>query len=342
MARTATGPTKTESKTMRAVAIAEPGGPEVLTVEERPVPQIGADEILVAVAAAGVNRPDVMQRKGHYPPPPGAPDIPGLEVSGLVAAVGAEVTRFKVGDEVVALVPGGGYAEYCAVHEGSALPLPKPLTLVEGAGIPETTFTVWHNVFERGGLRPGEWLLVHGGSSGIGTTAIQLAKAFGAFVVATAGSAAKCAAVKRLGADHAINYKTTDFVEATIEASLGHGADVILDMVGGDYLMRNATAAAPDGRIVQISTLAGPKTEIDLRQIMSKRLTLTGSTLRTRPPAFKAELARALEETVWPIIAKDRYKPVIDKIFPLEEVVEAHRRIDSGAHVGKIILTMAE
>ena len=333
---------ETHPATMRAVAIPEPGGPEVLTIEERSVPRVGEGEILVAVAAAGVNRPDVMQRQGHYPPPPGAPDIPGLEIAGVVEARGAGATRFKKGAEVIALVPGGGYAEYCVVHESTALPLPKPLTLVEGAGVPETTFTVWHNVFERGGLRPGEWLLVHGGSSGIGTTAIQLAKAFGAFVVATAGSDQKCKAIEQLGADHAINYKRTDFVEATIEASLGHGADVILDMVGGDYLQRNCAAAAPEGRIVQISTLAGAKTEIDLRQIMMKRLTLTGSTLRNRPIPFKAELARALEETVWPVIKKGRYKPVIDHVFPLGEVVEAHRRIDSGEHVGKIILTMVE
>ncbi len=328
--------------TMRAVTIPEPGGPEVLTIEDRPVPEVGEGEILVAVAAAGVNRPDVMQRKGNYPPPPGAPDIPGLEISGLVVASGEGATRFKEGDEVIALVPGGGYADYCVVDERIALPLPEPLTLVEGAGVPETTFTVWHNVFERGGLRPGEWLLVHGGASGIGTTAIQLAKAFGAFVVATAGTDQKCKAAKQLGADHAINYKTTDFVEATIEASLGHGADVIVDMVGGDYLMRNCAAAAPEGRIVQISTLAGAKTEIDLRHIMMKRLTLTGSTLRNRPVPFKAELARALEETVWPIVGMGRYKPVIDSVFPLEEVVEAHRRIDSGEHFGKIILTMAD
>ncbi len=333
---------ETHPATMRAVAIPEPGGPEVLTIEERSVPRVGEGEILVAVAAAGVNRPDVMQRQGHYPPPPGAPDIPGLEIAGVVEARGAGATRFKKGAEVIALVPGGGYAEYCVVHESTALPLPKPLTLVEGAGVPETTFTVWHNVFERGGLRPGEWLLVHGGSSGIGTTAIQLAKAFGAFVVATAGSDQKCKAIEQLGADHAINYKRTDFVEATIEASLGHGADVILDMVGGDYLQRNCAAAAPEGRIVQISTLAGAKTEVDLRQIMMKRLTLTGSTLRNRPIPFKAELARALEETVWPVIKKRRYKPVIDHVFPLGEVVEAHRRIDSGEHVGKIILTMVE
>jgi putative PIG3 family NAD(P)H quinone oxidoreductase len=337
MARTGTHPA-----TMRAVAIAEPGGPEVLEIEERPVPQVGAGEILVAVAAAGVNRPDVMQRKGQYPPPPGAPDIPGLEIAGRVAATGEGATRFRRGEEVIALVPGGGYAEYCVVDETVAMPLPKALTLVEGAGVPETTFTVWHNVFERGRLRPGEWLLVHGGASGIGTTAIQLAKAFGAFVIATAGTEQKCEAIRRLGADRAINYKSEDFVEAAIEASLGHGADLILDMVGGDYLKRNCAAAAPDGRIVQISTLAGPKTEIDLRQIMQKRLTLTGSTLRTRPIPFKAELARTLEETVWPIIEAGRYKPVIDRIFPLDQVVEAHRRIDSGEHFGKIILSMAE
>jgi putative PIG3 family NAD(P)H quinone oxidoreductase len=330
------------SATMRAVTIREPGGPDVLTIEERPVPTVAEDEVLIAVAAAGVNRPDVMQRKGLYPPPPGAPDIPGLEVSGVVARIGGAVTRFNVGDEVVALVPGGGYAEYCVSAEKTTLPLPEPLTLVEGGGIPETTFTVWHNVFERGGLRPGEWLLIHGGSSGIGTTAIQLAKAFGAFVIATAGSADKCAAIKRLGADAAVNYKSTDFVEAVKEATGGQGANVILDMVGGDYLGRNIAAAANDGRIVQISTLAGAQTSIDLRQIMAKRLALTGSTLRNRPLAFKAELALALRDTVWPIVKQGRYKPVIDKIFALDDVVEAHRRIDGGEHIGKIILTMTD
>jgi NADPH2:quinone reductase len=334
--------TMTVPATMRAIGIREPGGPEVLAVEERPVPKPGEGEILVAVAAAGVNRPDVMQRKGQYPPPPGASDVPGLEIAGLVAARGAGATRFKEGDSVVALVPGGGYAEFCTADESSALPLPQPLTLVEGAGIPETTFTVWHNVFERGGLRPGEWLLVHGGSSGIGTTAIQLAKAFGALVVATAGSDEKCAAIKTLGADAAVNYKSADFVEATREATNGHGADVILDMVGGDYLMRNLDAVAEEGRIVQISTLAGPKTSIDLRRIMMKRATLTGSTLRTRPVAFKAELARAIEEAVWPIVKEGRYKPVIDSHFPFDRVVEAHRRIDGGDHIGKIILTVAD
>jgi len=327
---------------MRAVVIREPGGPEVLEIEDRPIPVVGEDEVLIAVAAAGVNRPDVMQRKGLYPPPPGASDVPGLEVAGMVAQVGGGVTRFRKGDEVIALVAGGGYAEFCTAAASSTLPLPEPLTLVEGAGIPETTFTVWHNVFERGGLRPGEWLLVHGGSSGIGTTAIQLAKAFGAFVIATAGSDEKCEAARRLGADAAVNYKTADFVEAVKKATRGHFADVIVDMVGGDYLARNISAAAADGRIVQISTLAGATTSVDLRQIMQKRLTLTGSTLRNRPVRFKAELARALEETVWPIIKQGRYKPVIDRIFSLEDVVDAHKRIDSGEHIGKIILTMTE
>jgi NADPH:quinone reductase len=331
-----------EPRSMRAIAISEPGGPDVLVVEDRPVPVPGEGEILIAVAAAGVNRPDVMQRKGQYPPPPGAPDIPGLEVSGLVARVGAGVDRWSEGDQVVALVAGGGYAEYCVAHEAHALPLPEPLTLVEGAGLPETTFTVWQNVFQRGALRRGEWLLVHGGTSGIGTTAIQLAKAFGAFVAATAGSDEKCRAAKRLGADLAINYKKEDFVEAVREATGERGADVILDMVGGDYLDRNANAAAEEGRIVMISTLAGPKTTIDLRKIMQKRLVLTGSTLRPRPAAFKAELARSIEEAVWPVIAQGRYKPVIDKLVPLEEAVEAHRRIDGGEHIGKIILTVTD
>ena len=327
-------------QTMKAIAISEPGGPDVLVVEDRPVPIPGDEEILIAVAAAGVNRPDVMQREGRYPPPAGAPDIPGLEVSGLVARVGRDVSRWKKGDGVVALVPGGGYAEFCAVHESTVLPLPEPLTLVEGAGLPETTFTVWHNVFQRGLLRPGEWLLVHGGTSGIGTTAIQLGKAFGALVAVTAGSDEKCRAAERLGADLAVNYRTTDFAEAVLEATGGAGADVILDMVGGDYLGRNVSAAAEEGRIVQISTLAGPKVELDLRKLMAKRLTLTGSTLRPRPLAFKAELARSIEEAVWPVIAQGRYKPVIDRLFPLEAAAEAHARIDEGEHVGKIILTV--
>jgi putative PIG3 family NAD(P)H quinone oxidoreductase len=327
-------------QTMTAIAISEPGGPDVLVPEERPVPIPGDEEILIAVAAAGVNRPDVMQRKGQYAPPAGASDIPGLEVSGLVARVGSAVSRWKKGDQVVALLPGGGYAEFCTVHESTALPLPEPLTLAEGAGLPETTFTVWHNVFQRGLLRRGEWLLVHGGTSGIGTTAIQLSKAFGALVAVTAGTDDKCRAAERLGADLAINYKTADFVEAVLEATGRHGADVILDMVGGEYLGRNIATAAEDARIVQIATQAGAKVEIDLRKLMSKRLTLTGSTLRPRPLAFKAELARSIEEAVWPVIAAGRYKPVIDRLFPLEAAADAHHRIDGGEHVGKIILTV--
>jgi NADPH2:quinone reductase len=331
-----------QAQTMMAIAISEPGGPEVLVAEDRPVPIPGDDEVLIAVAAAGVNRPDVMQRKGQYDPPPGAPDIPGLEISGVVARAGRDVSRWKEGDNVVALVPGGGYAEFCVAHESNALPLPRPLTLVEAAGVPETTFTVWHNVFGRGGLRPGEWLLVHGGTSGIGTTAIQLAKAFGALVIATAGSDEKCRAAKRLGADAAVNYKTQDFVEAVRETTGGAGADVILDMVGGDYLERNIAAVAEEGRIVQIATQGGVSAKVNLLRIMQKRLTLTGSTLRNRPVAFKAELARALEEAVWPVIGQSRYKPLIDKIFALEDAADAHRRIESGEHVGKIILSVTD
>jgi len=326
---------------VKAIYIREPGGPDVLSQVDRPAPTPQPEEILIAVAAAGVNRPDVMQRTGKYAPPPGTSDIPGLEVSGTVAAIGSAVSRWKEGERVVALVPGGGYAEFCTVHETNALPLPEPLTLLEGAGLPETTFTVWHNVFQRGRLSTGEWLLVHGGTSGIGTTAIQLAKAIGAFVAITAGSDEKCRAGKQLGADSAINYKTDDFVSVVREVTRGHGADVILDMVGGDYLAKNIAAAAEDGRIVQISTLGGATTQIDLWQLLAKRLTLTGSTLRNRPVAFKAELARAIEETVWPLIAQGRYRPVIDRVFPLAEAAEAHRRIDGGEHIGKIILEVA-
>ena len=327
---------------MTAIVIREPGGPDVLVPVERPVPVPSPGEILVRVAAAGVNRPDVMQRKGNYPLPAGAPDIPGLEICGVVAGMGSEASRWKDGDRVVALVPGGGYAEFCTVHESNALPLPELLSLVEGAGIPETTFTVWHNVFQRGRLSAGEWLLVHGGTSGIGTTAIQLAKAIGAFVATTAGSDEKCHAADHLGADLAINYKTGDFVAAVREATGGRGADVILDMVGGDYLARNILAAAEEGRIVQISALAGAETKIDLWKLLAKRLTLTGSTLRNRPIAFKAALARAIEESVWPMIVQGRYRPVIDKVFRLDEAAEAHRRIDSDEHIGKIILKVAD
>lgn len=322
---------------MTAIEISKPGGPEVLVPATRPVPEPGEGEILVRVAAAGVNRPDVLQRKGIYAPPPGVSDIPGLEIAGTVAALGAGAERFASGDPVCALVPGGGYAEYCAVHESNALPVPAGLTVNEAAGIPETFFTVWSNVFDRGGLAAGEWLLVHGGASGIGTTAIQLGKAFGAKVIVTAGSAENCAACEELGADVAVNYRDADFVAAVKEATGGHGADVILDMVGGDYTPRNYAAAAEDGRIVQIAFLRGNRTEIDLNPLMRKRLTHTGSTLRPRPVAFKAEIARALQEKVWPLIEAGKVRPVMDSTFPLADAASAHARLDA-AHVGKVVL----
>jgi NADPH:quinone reductase len=323
------------------IAIRAPGGPEVLVPERRPLPAIADDEVLVRVAAAGVNRPDVMQRLGLYPPPKGATDIPGLEIAGEVVAVGAGVKRWQRGDKVMALVVGGGYAEYCAAHEGHCLPLPAGLTLVEAAAIPETFFTVWHNVFERGRLKAGETLLVHGGSSGIGTAAIQLAKAFGARVVATAGSAEKCAACRRLGADLAVNYKTEDFVAATKASTEGKGADVVLDMVGGDYIERNYEAAAVDGRVVQIAFLRSPKATVDFLRIMLKRLTHTGSTLRARSSPDKAAIARAVETNVLPLVAAGKVKPLIDSTFPLADAADAHRRMEAGRHIGKIVLVVA-
>ena len=324
---------------MTVIAIRAPGGPEMLVPEQRAVPQPGEREVLVKVAAAGVNRPDAMQRQGLYPPPKGATDIPGLEIAGEVAALGAGVQRWKLGDKVMALVVGGGYAEYCLAHESHALPVPAGLTLVEAAAIPETTFTVWHNVFERGRLQRGETLLVHGGSSGIGTTAIQLAKAFGARVITTAGSAEKCDACRRLGADVAINYKQDDFVAATKAATNGKGADVVLDMVGGDYIERNYEAAAVEGRIVQIAFQGSPKATVDFRRIMLKRLTHTGSTLRARSIEDKAAIARAVEAHALPLVAAGKVKPVIDSTFPLSEAAAAHSRLEAGAHIGKIVLT---
>ena len=324
---------------MTVIAIRAPGGPEMLVPEQRAVPQPGEREVLVKVAAAGVNRPDVMQRQGLYPPPKGATDIPGLEIAGEVAALGAGVQRWKLGDKVMTLVVGGGYAEYCLAHESHALPVPAGLTLVEAAAIPETTFTVWHNVFERGRLQRGETLLVHGGSSGIGTTAIQLAKAFGARVITTAGSAEKCDACRRLGADVAINYKQDDFVAATKAATNGKGADVVLDMVGGDYIERNYEAAAVEGRIVQIAFQGSPKATVDFRRIMLKRLTHTGSTLRARSIEDKAAIARAVEAHALPLVAAGKVKPVIDSTFPLSEAAAAHSRLEASAHIGKIVLT---
>jgi putative PIG3 family NAD(P)H quinone oxidoreductase len=323
---------------MTAIAIRAPGGPEVLVPEKRPLPQPATGEVLVKVAAAGVNRPDVVQRQGHYPPPKGATDIPGLEIAGEVVALGQGATRWKLGDKVMALVVGGGYAEYCPAHESHCLPVPAGLTLTEAAAIPETFFTVWHNTFERGGLKAGETLLIHGGSSGIGTTAIQLAKAFGARVITTAGSAEKCEACRKLGADVAVNYKSEDFVAATKDATGGKGADVILDMVGGDYIERNYEAAAVDGRIVQIAFLANPKATVDFRRIMMKRLTHTGSTLRARSIPDKAAIARAVEEHVLPLIVAGKARPVMDSTFPLAKAADAHARMEASTHIGKIVL----
>jgi putative PIG3 family NAD(P)H quinone oxidoreductase len=325
---------------MTAIAIRAPGGPQVLVPERRPLPRLADGEVLVKVKAAGVNRPDVMQRQGLYPPPAGATDIPGLEIAGEVVALGPGATRWKLGDEVMALVAGGGYAEYCPAHESHALPLPRGLTPIEAAAIPETFFTVWHNAFERGRLRAGETLLVHGGSSGIGTAAIQLAKAFGARVVTTAGSAEKCDACRRLGADVAVNYKAQDFVAATKVATDGKGADVVLDMVGGDYIERNYEAAAVEGRIVQIAFQSSPKATVDFRRIMLKRLTHTGSTLRARSVPDKGAIARAVEQHVLPLIAAGKVRPVIDGTFPLAQASAAHARMEASAHIGKIVLVV--
>lgn len=329
-------------ETMTAIVIPSPGGPEVLKPERRPLPAPGPGEILIAVKAAGVNRPDVSQRLGKYPPPPGAPqDVPGLEIAGVVAARGEGVARWKVGDTVCALVPGGGYAAFCVAHESNALPVPAGLSLIEAAAVPETFFTVWTNVFQRGRLAAGETLLIHGGSSGIGTTAIMLGKAFGATVIVTAGSKEKCDACLKLGADHAIDYKTADFVAEVKRLTNGAGADVILDMVGGSYVQRNYEAAAVEGRIVQIAFMEGYKIDkLDMRPISAKRLTHTGSTLRPRTPAQKAVIARELEEKVWPLLAQGRCKPLINATFPLEQAAAAHALMESSSHVGKIVLTL--
>ena len=324
---------------MTAIGIKTPGGPEALVPEERPVPSPGEGEILVKVAAAGVNRPDVMQRKGLYPPPPGASDIPGLEIAGDVAVLGAGVTRWKLGDRVMALVSGGGYAEYCVADASHAMPV-NGLTMEEAAAVPETFLTVWHNVFERGGLKSGETFLVHGGTSGIGTTAIQLAKAFGARVITTAGSDEKCEACRKLGADVAVNYKTQDFVAETKNATDGKGANVILNMVGGDYIGRNYEAASVEGRIVQIAFMGSAKAEVNFMRLMLKRLHHTGSTLRSRSTADKGAITRAVEEHALPLIAAGKVKPVMYKTFPLKEAAAAHALMESSAHIGKIVLTV--
>lgn len=326
--------------TMTGIALNGKGGPEVLQPSSMPVPVPGAGQILVKVAAAGVNRPDVQQRMGAYPPPLGHSPLPGLEVAGEVAAVGPNVARWKLGDKVCALVNGGGYAEYCVAEDVQTLPIPKGVSMVEAGGVPETYFTVWNNVFERGALEAGDWFMVHGGTSGIGTTAIQLAKAFGARVIATAGSGDKCQVCRDLGADHAINYKTDDFVAIVKEVTGGHGVDVTLDMVGGDYTEKNIIAAAEDGRIVQIATLAGPTSTITLPRLMMKRLSLTGSTLRPRTREVKARFARALEKKVWPLLDAGRIKIVMDSTYPLSDAAGAHRRMETSQHVGKIVLTV--
>jgi putative PIG3 family NAD(P)H quinone oxidoreductase len=324
--------------TMTAIEIGTPGPPEALRPASRPVPEPGPQEVLIRVAAAGVNRPDVLQRKGVYPPPAGVTDIPGLEVAGEVVRAGSGVTEPAVGARVCALVAGGGYAEYVAAPVAQCLPVPAALSMEEAAVLPETFFTVYYNVFMRAWLRSGETLLVHGGSSGIGTTAILLAKAFGARVITTAGNADKCAACLKLGADVAIDYKQEDFVARTLEATGGQGADVILDMVGGDYLARNMAAAAPNGRIAVIATQRGAKAEIDLRGLMSKRLWLGGSTLRPQSVAGKGRIADALRQEVWPLFESKSLRPVIHARFPLREAARAHALMESGAHIGKIVL----
>jgi len=327
-------------ETMTAIAIREPGGPEVLVPETRPVPRPGPGELLIRVAAAGVNRPDVLQRMGFYPPPPGASDLPGLEVAGTVVAVGPGGDPELLGQAVCALVAGGGYAEYCAAPAGSCLPVPKGFSMAEAAALPETVFTVWHNLFERGYVREGETVLIHGGTSGIGTTAIGLCKLFGIRTIVTCGSAAKCGAARALGADLAVDYATEDYVEAVMAFTGGEGVNVVLDMVGGDYVPRNLACLAEDGRHVTIAFQRGAKVEIDISQLMRRRLTMTGSTLRARSTEFKALLADELHRTLWPRLAEDGWKPAMDHSFPLAEAAAAHARMQAGEHVGKIVLTV--
>jgi len=321
-----------------AIEIQSPGGPEVLVPVERPMPVPAAGEVLIKVAAAGVNRPDVFQRLGRYPPPPGASDIPGLEVAGTIEQLGPGVDNWRVGDAVCALVAGGGYAEYCTAPAPQCLPVPRGLDLVAAAAIPETYFTVWTNVFERGRLEGGETLLVHGGASGIGTTAIQLARARGARVFATAGSAEKCAACERLGAERAINYREEDFVAVVRGLTGGRGVDVVLDMVGGEYFARNVEVLATEGRLVEIATLHGAKAELNIQTIMQRRLTITGSTLRARPVAEKGTIAAAVRQHVWPLIEAGAVKPVVYATFPLRNAADAHRVMEADTHIGKLVL----
>ena len=323
---------------MQAIETTEPGGPEVLVLGDREVPGIGANEVLVRVAAAGVNRADTMQRRGRYPPPPGASDVLGLEASGTVAAVGDAVAGRAVGDSVCALLAGGGYAEYCAAPAPQCLPVPAGIDIVDAAALPEVAMTVWTNVFDRAALRPGETLLVHGGSSGIGTMAIQLAAAFGSRVLVTAGSAEKCAACTALGAETAVNYRETDFVEAVRAATGGRGVDVVLDMVGQQYLQRNLDVLTPEGRLVIIALMSGGTAEINLATLMTRRLTVTGSTLRARSVEEKGAVAAAVRERVWPLIEAGRVRPVVHRRFPLSQAGEAHRLMESSTHIGKLLL----
>jgi NADPH2:quinone reductase len=325
---------------MTAIEITAPGPPDVLRPTRRPVPSPGPGEVLIKVKAAGVNRPDLMQRQGLYAPPPGASDIPGMEVAGDVVAVGSGVGDWRVGDEVCALLSGGGYAEFCVAPAPQCLPVPKGLDAIQAAALPETVFTVWTNVFDRGRLHAGETLLVHGGSSGIGTIAIQMGRAFGARVFATAGSPEKCAACERLGAERAVDYKKEDFVAVLREATAGRGVDVVLDIVGGDYVPRNVELLAVEGRLVQIALQQGPKVELDLRPVLQRRLTLTGSTLRPRTVEQKGAIARSLEMDVWPFIEAGRIRPVIHATVPLAEAALAHHVLETGAHIGKVVLVV--
>ena len=324
---------------MKAIIITQPGAPEVLQIAEWPKPVCGASEVLVKVMAAGINRPDVAQRKGNYPPPANAPqDIPGLEIAGIVEEVGADVTRWQIGEKVCALVIGGGYAEYCNVPEGQCLPIPENLSFIEAASLPETFFTVWSNVFDRGRLNPGESLLVHGGSSGIGVAAIQMAKAMGSTVYVTAGSDEKCKFCEELGATKAINYKTGNFKDEINKITNGKGVDVILDMIGGDYTPLNLQSLADEGRLVMINMMKGKDVAIDLSLVMRKRLIITGSMLRSRDVAFKTAIAQNLEKYIWPLLASGKIKPVIYKVFPADKAAEAHLLMESGEHIGKIVL----
>jgi NADPH:quinone reductase len=323
---------------MIAIEIREPGGPEVLVPVERPTPVPAAGEVLIKVSAAGVNRPDVFQRLGRYPPPPGVTDIPGLEVSGIITEVASGAGSFRVGEAVCALVAGGGYAEYCVAPAPQCLPAPRGLDLADAAAIPETFWTVWTNVFERGRLQAGESILIQGGSSGIGTTAIQLARSFGARVFATAGSADKCAACERLGAERCINYREDDFVVVVREQTAGRGVDVVLDMVGGAYFARNIDVLATEGRLVEIATLQGAKAELNIQTVMQRRLTITGSTLRARPVADKGAIAEAVHRHVWPLIESGAVKPIVYATFPLRDASAAHRVMESSAHIGKLVL----